>query len=122
MKILILNEMVQGITKNTIYDVLEVDYQDSEGNSCYKDKADFETFYYKDDNNHRAYDYRNIKTKECDPSGNDFEIFETDLEVAKYLVNKYNLNVEVKPIVKEIPINKGCINKIAENLKNGGYK
>jgi hypothetical protein len=95
MKILILNEMVQGVTKNKIYDVTRIVYQDLEENICEKENAEYETFYYIDNDGIAGYDYRNPKTKECSSDGNDFEVFETDLECAKYLINKYNLNVEV---------------------------
>jgi hypothetical protein len=95
MKILILNEMTQDVTENRIYDVIRTEYSNSEGYECDKSVAEDETFYYIDDDGNEGYDYRNIKTKECNVEGNDFEIFETDLEVAKYLVKKYNLNVEV---------------------------
>lgn len=95
MKILILNEMVQGVTENRIYDVTKVVYQDSEENICEKENAEYETFYYIDDDGNEGYDYRNPKTKECSLDGNDFEVFETDLDCAKYLIKKYNLNVKI---------------------------
>ena len=58
MKILILNEMVQGVTKNQIYDVTRIVYSDSEGQQCDKTNAIYETFYYIDDNNNASYDYK----------------------------------------------------------------
>jgi len=94
-KILILNEMTQGVTENSIYDVIITEYSDSEGQQYDKDIAEDETFYYIDDDNNEGYDYRNIKTKECNVEGNDFKIFESDLEVAEYLIKKYKLNVAV---------------------------
>jgi hypothetical protein len=98
MKILILNEMFAGVTANKVYDVIDVDYQDSEGYKCEKEVAKFETFRFINDDTKRTYEYRDVKTKKCTTDGNEFRIFETDLDCAKYLIEINNLNVEVKAI------------------------
>lgn len=88
MKILILDEINQGVTKEGLYDVIDVKKEENEG-------TEYETFYFINDKGEKTYEYRDINTNEIGNDCDKFLIFNTDLEVAEYLIDRYKLNVKI---------------------------
>lgn len=88
MKVLILDEINDGVTKDALYDVIGVKKEENED-------LEYETFYFINDRGDETYEYYNINTKEIGSGCDKFLIFNTDLEVAEYLIDRYKLNVKV---------------------------